>query len=253
MIAYLTMYDHPELRDATDTFWSETQKSLGRGPKELSREIDPWVAWSSPQLTLAQTCGLPYRARLYGQVQLAGAPDYGLPGCAPGYYNSVFVAHSSFNGQDLHALAGKRFAYNDALSQSGWAAAIMHMRPMNMLPGSLIETGSHFASIEMIARGKADFAAIDAAAWDIFRQYDPIAQELVEITRTEPTPAPPFITSRQEDAVQVFDALQAALKNLSESQRRILRLNKIIALAPSDYLAVPTPPGPALLQDRLSA
>ncbi len=253
MIACLPMYDHPELRDATDVFWSQTQKSLGRGPLDLSRGIDPWVAWSSPQLTLAQTCGLPYRARLYGQVQLAGTPDFGLPGCPPGYYNSVIVAHSSFKGHDLRDLAGKRFAYNEALSQSGWAAPIMHMRPMNMLPGSLIETGSHFASIKMVASGDADFAAIDAVAWDIFRQFDPISHELVEITRTEPTPAPPFITSRQEDAGQVFDALKTALELLSDAQRSTLRLNAIIALAPSDYLAVPTPPGPALLQDRLSA
>ncbi len=251
MIATLPMYDRPEMRAATNAFWAEIRAALGRGPQDLDREIDKWEAWTAPDLLLAQSCGLPFRTRLYGKVQLVATPDYGLPGCPAGYYNSVIIARKDHTGEDLQSFSGQRLAYNEALSQSGWAAPMMHMRPHNMLPGELVETGGHRESAAAVAEDRADFAAIDALTWQFLCDYEEFTVGLVEIERTEPTPALPYITAKSEDGAAIFAALETALAALSAEHRKTLQLKSVLRLEPSDYLAFPTPPGPTLIKDRL--
>ena len=111
------MYDMAPLQGANDRFWALIRDALGFGPQTLSRDGDPWDIWRSPDLLFAQTCGLPFRARLQGQVQLIGTPDYGLKGCPPGHYCSVLVARAEDPRADLGEFSGARFAYNEALSQ----------------------------------------------------------------------------------------------------------------------------------------
>jgi len=253
MIALLPMYDRPETAAANDAFWQAIRAELGRGPEALTRDMDLWQAWRAPDLVLAQTCGLPYRARLYGDVELVGTPDYGLPGCPEGHYNSVLVSRADQAGTPLARFAGSRFAYNDPMSQSGWAAAMMRMRAEDILPGELVETGSHRDSAEAVAQGRADFACIDALTFAMLQRYEPdLIAGLSELERTEPTPALPYITALGEDAAALLAAMQAALESLDPGHRETLHLNKIVPLTPSDYLAIPTPPGPTLVMDRLA-
>jgi hypothetical protein len=64
MIAALPMYDRPETAGANDRFWESVRDHLGYGPMTLTRGRDHWDIWQSPDLVLAQTCGLPFRAKL---------------------------------------------------------------------------------------------------------------------------------------------------------------------------------------------
>jgi ABC-type phosphate/phosphonate transport system substrate-binding protein len=246
MIAYLGMYDRPETAAANDAFWAAIHANLGQGPDALQRDIDPWVAWQSPDLLLAQTCGCPFRTRLYGEVQLVGTPDYGLPDCPQGYYRSVFVAKNSPHTPQLEAFDRARFAYTDALSESGWAAPLIHMQDRNILPGALVETGSHRASARAVAEGEADFAALDLLSWTMIGEYDDFAAYLEVIARTVPTPGLPFITSLQQDPEKLFIAIKSAISSLDSDTRAKLHLNGFQHIPTSEYLAVPTPPGPVL-------
>jgi len=253
MIAHLGMYDRPETAAANDRFWASIREHLGGGPEQLTRGADFWEVWKSPDLLLSQTCGCPYRTRLYGEVELVGTPDYGLPGCPPGYYNSVFVARSEDAGKPLSAFSGRRLAYNEGLSQSGWAAPMVHLNDRSILPGALIETGGHKRSAEAVAEGRADFAALDALTWEMIRTYDDFASGLTEIERTEPTPTLPYITALGGDTGALFAALESAIRGLDEETRSQLHLKGVVRIAPSDYLAVPTPPGPVLTEQRIRA
>lgn len=253
MIACLPMYDRPETAAANDALWDAIRSELGRGPEKLTRDMDLWEVWRSPELLLAQTCGMPFRARLYGDVELVGTPDYGLPGCPEGHYNSVLIARADQAGTKLRSFDGSRFAYNDPVSQSGWAAAMMLMRAENILPNTLVETGSHRASAEAVAEGRADFATLDALTWQLIETYEPdLAAALCVLERTEPTPALPFITALGENPAAILAAMQAGLEKLAPEHREVLHLKKVIYLTPSDYLAIPTPPGPTLIKDRLA-
>ncbi|WIY25373.1 phosphate/phosphite/phosphonate ABC transporter substrate-binding protein [Parasedimentitalea psychrophila] len=250
MIAHLGMYDRPETAAANDAFWSAIQAQLGCGPETLTRGADFWQVWRSPDLLLSQTCGMPYRSRLYSEVQLVGSPDYGLPDCPPGHYNSIIVARKSQQGAALAAFDGQRFAYNDAQSQSGWAAPITHLRARHLMPGELLESGGHRASALAVAEGRADFAALDALSWLMIQRYDSFAADLVAIDRTDPTPALPYITAMGQDPKPLFLAIKTAISDLSKDHRETLQLNSLLAIPAADYLAVPTPLGPALMMHQ---
>ncbi|MFW8634104.1 phosphate/phosphite/phosphonate ABC transporter substrate-binding protein [Cribrihabitans pelagius] len=253
MIAHLAMYDRPETAAANDRLWDLVRARLGGGPERLTRDADMWEVWQSPDLLLSQTCGCPYRTRLYGRVQLVGAPDYGLAGCPPGHYNSVFIARKADAGQPLSAFAGRAFAYNEALSQSGWAAPMVHLHARNLLPGALVETGGHRASALAVAEGRADFASLDALSWEMIRRYDAFAGGLCELERTAPTPALPYITAPGQDAGALFTALEAAIRGLDADSRETLNLQGLVQIPAAGYLAVPTPPGPVLTGQKIRA
>jgi ABC-type phosphate/phosphonate transport system substrate-binding protein len=239
------MYDRPETVAANDRFWNEIKAQLGEGPDALTRGLaDYWPVWQSPELLFSQTCGMPYRTRLHGTVQLVGTPDYGLDGCPPGYYRSIFVARAADAGQPLENFAGRTMAYNEALSQSGWAAPMNHMAPMGIRPGQLLQSGGHAASARSVAEGRADFAALDALTWELLKAYDGFASGLVEIAVTAPTPALPFITAQGRDAEQLGDAVEAAIRNLDPKDREILHLKGLIRIPATAYLEVANPPPP---------
>ena len=244
MIAHLGMYDRPETAAANDRFWSAIQARLGDGPDALTRDVDFWEVWHSPDLLLSQTCGMPYRTRLHGQVQLVGTPDYGLTGCPPGHYCSVFITHKSDQGKTLADFDGARFAYNEAVSQSGWAAPTTHMTEKGIAPGSLLETGGHNNSAQAVADRKADFAALDGLTWELLSKYEDIAADLVVIERTTPTPTLPYITALGRDSGRIFDAVKAAIGDLSPEDRETLHLRDFLSIPAETYLAVPTPPAP---------
>lgn len=245
MIAWLGMYDMAPLRAANDRFWTEIRNSLGYGPQALSRDLDPWTVWQSPDLLLAQTCGLPFRSRLHDKVTLVATPDYGLPGCPPGHYNSVLVVRADAKGNRPENFAQGTLAYNEALSQSGWAAPSSYFADRGLRFTSLLQTGAHAASARAVAEGRADIAGIDALTWTLLREHDTITERLRVIGTTAPTPALPYITAWGRDPKPLRAALRAALQALSAADRAALHLKGFDALPASAYLAIPIPPPPA--------
>lgn len=239
------MYDLPALREANNRFWQAIRQRLGRGPEHLTHDCDLWEIWQSPDLLFAQTCGMPYRTTLYGHVRLIGTPDYGLPGCPPGHYCSVLVVRADDPRQSEDAFAGARFAYNEPLSQSGWAAPMVHLRARSVVIGDLERTGAHAASARAVLEGRADMAGIDALTWELLKAHDPVVKDLRVIARTDPTPGLPYITAQAEDPDGLFAAVRAAILDLDDADRAALHLKDLIAIPAQAYLAVPTPPPPA--------
>lgn len=250
MIAALPMYDPAPLQGANDRFWTLIRDGLlARGiaaPAALTRGVDDlWQLWTAPDLVLAQTCGFPYRARLHGQVTLVGTPDYGVDGCPPGYYCSVIVARRDDPRGDVAAFDGAALAYNEAMSQSGWAApqTAAAAAGIALHPGP--RTGAHRASIRAVAEGRADLAAIDAVTWAILQGIEPACARLKIVARTAPTPGLPLIAAMGADGPAAFAAVGDAIAALPPADRAALRLRAIVAIPTEHYLAVPTPAPPA--------
>nr|WP_255732361.1 PhnD/SsuA/transferrin family substrate-binding protein [Ruegeria sp. Ofav3-42] len=237
----LGMYDMPALQPANDRFWSLIRGHLGFGPTHLTRGADVWDVWHSPDLVFAQTCGMPYRTRLHGKVQLVGTPDYGVPECPPGYYRSILVARQS-DPRNLDQLADGTFAYNEALSQSGWAAPMVHLSRHSRLPTTVLETGGHALSATAVAEGRADYASLDALTWELLKEHTNLGGELREITGTQPSPALPYITATGQDARDIARAVRSAIDDLSPADRKLLHLRGLIDIPADHYLAVPNPP-----------
>ncbi len=243
MIAFLGMYDPPPLRAANDRFWQAIRAQLDNGPARLTRDGDVWDIWTAPDLLLAQTCGYPYRARLHGQVQLVGTPDYGLEGCPPGHYHSVLIVNADSPAERPEDLSGRVFAYNEPLSQSGWAAPMTHLTGRVRF-GRLLQTGAHAASARAVAEGRAEAAALDALTWDLLREHDPVAGRLRVLERTAPTPGLPYITAKGRDAAAVAAAIRAAISGLDAADRTALHLKGLADIPSAAYLAIPSPAGP---------
>lgn len=252
MIASLGMYDRPETAAANDRLWAAIAGHMrARGlpaPDLLTRGEDAfWPAWQSPGLILSQTCGLPFRARLHDKVTLVGTPDYAVEGCPPGYYRSVFVARAADAARPVAEMATGIFAFNDPLSQSGWAAAQPVLAGTGPGPRALLETGSHRASAFAVLEGRADLAALDAVTWALLCRHDAAVAGLAVIGHSAPAPGLPLITAKGRDSAAIFAAVDQAIRGLSPDDRQTLHLRGLVHLPPATYLAMPIPsaPGPS--------
>ena len=198
-IAFLPMYAVRGARDHADTLWSCLRNSLrGNGleaPEQVAAITPRIDGWLHPDLILGQTCGLPYITRLCDRVELVGTPDYGVEGCAPGFYHSTLVVAATDRRQHLSELFGGTFAVNGRDSQSGYGAMMAAAAPFakaGRFFSRAIHTGSHDASMRLVAEGFADIAAINSVTWRMSRQFNSVTEGLRSIGTTAPTPGLPF-------------------------------------------------------------
>lgn len=241
MIAALPMYDWPEVRAATDALWSALREALSAAgfaaPEALTRSHDPWPLWQSPDLLFGQTCGLPFAARLSGEVALIGAPDNGLEGCPPGFYRSEIVVRADDPAGSVEALRGRRFALNGWESWSGRGAFARDHRAPEAWFGAVEVTGAHRASIRAVAEGRADAAAIDAASWRLALAHEPATARLRVLAATRPAPALPFIAAGRfaDRAEAIFAAATAGIAALAPADRDALGVYGLVGRAAADY------------------
>ncbi|WP_413718583.1 phosphate/phosphite/phosphonate ABC transporter substrate-binding protein [Silicimonas sp. MF1-12-2] len=249
MIATLSMYDWPGQSAHWDALWSHIRDALRhRGldaPDHLTRAGSLWNHWENPDLTLGQTCGMPYRQRLHGKVRLVGTLDHALPDAPPGYYYSVLVARRDEAG-DVIDFSDKTLAYNGLDSESGWAAPQNFAARHGFRFTKKLHTGAHRDSARAVAEGRADIAAIDAETWRLVCSYLPdIAGQLRIVAHTSPTPGLPLITSFRYDPEAVLAAVESALVAADRATVDALHIRGVVRIPAEDYLAVPTPPIPS--------
>lgn len=249
MIAALPMYDRPETAEANDRFWALVREGLrARGiaaPLALRRGDDDLMPqWLAPDLVLSQTCGYPFRARLHGRVRLVGTPDYGVEGCPPGHYRSILIAGTGDARRRFEDFDGVAIAYNDGLSQSGWAAPQNQAAKAGLTLRAGLRTGSHRASFLAVAEGRAELAAIDAVTFSYLAEFDAALARVRVVGWTDPTPGLPYICATATDADAVLAAISEAIPLLSSADRDRLRLKSVLKLSPESYLAVASPAAP---------
>lgn len=245
MIAALPMYDWPEIRRNTERYWQVLRQVLleyglgGELQETLERSDDPHTVWRDPRLALGQTCGLPFISELKGEVTLLGSPTYAID-CEPGNYCSVIIARPESARIDPFAAPGLRFAYNDVRSQSGLAAWLSGVRqkgsglPQGLVP---VHTGSHRASIQAVAEGRADLAAIDAVTFELACRHEPAALKVAVLARTPETPGLPYIASaalagHKEDLCR---AIEDAIAELDDETSDELLIECFLRRDEADY------------------
>jgi len=243
------MYDPAGAQGANDRLWGLIRSGLRdagvAAPDALARGAnDLWSQWTDPALVLSQTCGFPYRTRLHRQVALIGTPDYGVEGCQPGYYRSVLVVRADDPRERLADFHDSRFAYNDAMSQSGWAAPQNHMAALGLRLAPTAATGAHRLSALAVVENRADIAALDAVTWAMLTRWEPAVAGLRVLDQTEPTPGLPYIAAKGADVAVIFTAVAAAIAKLALEDRETLRLKGLVHIPPESYLSVPIPPAP---------
>jgi ABC-type phosphate/phosphonate transport system substrate-binding protein len=250
MIASLPMYARPANRAAHDALWALIRDGLRErelaAPNQLDHETDHMEGWAHPSLVLGQICNLPYRAAFRDKVTVIGAADYGLEGCPPGYYRSVFVVRKDSNAKTPQDMATQRFAFNEPLSQSGFGAPQLWAQVHGFQFEGIAKTGSHRASIDAVVEGRADIAAIDAHTWWIEQAETRQTAKLKVIGHTAATPGMSFITRRGQNPTPYYDAIVGAISALPAEHASLLGLKAIVALPETAY-DLPFPPKQAAI------
>ncbi len=208
MIASLPMYDWPEVRAATDAWWSGLARHL-KVLIELDRRADHRVPWRCDDLYFSQTCGYPFTHEFKGLLNYVGTPHYAVEGCEGALYRSVVFARERL---PLEAFRGAIAAANAPDSMSGMLALKLVFGPLaidGVFFSKAIETGGHINSLAAVREGLADVCAVDAVCAGLARRYRPDYLEgLVEIARSPQAPGLPYVTRNGNT-----DAIRAALAN----------------------------------------
>lgn len=125
-------------------------------------------------------------------------------GSRPVYFSEIVVSGDS-DARDLEALSGARLAYNETISFSGYRALEHGLTARGLswnLFGERTRTGSHRASLDRIAKGESDVAAIDSQVLALARRRNPsLARRIRVLASLGPYPSPPLaVNSRALDA-----------------------------------------------------
>lgn len=151
----------------------------------------------------------------------------------PVYFADVVVSAGS-PARTFADLRGARWAYNDRNSKSGWFSMAERCAPLKPEEffGELIASGSHLRSLQLVASGGADAAAIDS---NVLRMQQP---SLRVIDSWGPFPIQPAVIRAalpEETKRLVGDALLTIHERHGESLARFGVLRFVMG-SEADYL-----------------
>jgi ABC-type phosphate/phosphonate transport system substrate-binding protein len=219
-IAALPMYDFPELRDAHDRLWAALAHRLGEAgmagvPRQLLRGLSHREIWSHPGLLFGQACEYPLSKSFWRDLKILATPRYRAPGCKESTYRSAIVVRTEEPASSLEGLRYRRCVVNESDSNSGMnllRAAVAPVSGGARFFRSVVFSGSHRRSIELLAAGEADVAAIDCVTFEHLRRTRPLLISQVRVIDWTPwSPSLPFVTASQTSestVIAVRDALR---------------------------------------------
>lgn len=202
------------------------------------REVNDLLISGRLDAALLCTGGyLDLERRARGAVEVVAVPVMG----GQASYQSLIIVPASSGVRDLEDLKGKRFAFTDELSFSGRAYAQTLLRERKVDPdrffGSVAYTGSHDRSIEAVANGLVDGAAVHGAVLAQMEERDPsLARRIRIVHRSPPLGAMPIVVSKRVPA-----AVRARLREVLLALHRDPDAAASLRLLRFDRFAAPTP------------
>jgi len=218
-IASLGMYDLPWLHDANDALWQGIAHRLRAAglrdvPTRLERDRPLTTLWRDPNLLLAQTCGYPLHTQLAESVRVIATPRYTTAYGDGAEHRSVLVVSRDAPWQTLAELRDRRVAVNEFDSNSGMNLLRATVAPLaggQRFFAQVLETGAHLGSIDAVANGRADIAAIDSVTLSLIERHRPALLRGIRVLATTMTsPGLPLVTRIDLDARELA-ALRTAL------------------------------------------
>ena len=240
----LPMYDAPELREATKSFWQAIRKSLQENgikdlPEDLSTPIDLQSFWSDTHLVFGQTCGYPLTHNLCGEAALIATPCYDSEHAEGPRYGSAIVVADSSSIKTLIDAKNNVATINGYDSNTGmnlFRISLARAGARGNFFSKVIVTGSHRSSVDAVIMGEADIASIDVVSLAHFKRFDPeLSSKIRIIAYTPKTPGLPFITSGAA-APNMIEALRHVLFSVI---RKTPRLDAVKALMLNDAVVLP--------------
>jgi len=144
------------------------------------------------------TCGAPFVEdhRQDGQQLVAVPLLHGQP-----TYYSLIISRRGGTEKSLLDFRGKVFAYSDRRSNSGYVAPAYQLKQAGFGIQNyfrlLLHAGNHERSIEAVANGLADVAAVDEYVWlEYLKRHPQTGRQLHQIERLGPFPFTPIVAGK---------------------------------------------------------
>jgi ABC-type phosphate/phosphonate transport system substrate-binding protein len=199
-----------------------------------------------PRLFLGHTCGYPLMKHLKDQVTPFCVPVFDVPGSDGKLYSSRFIVAANSTIEALDECRGKIAAMNAADSNSGMNVlryAIAKYNPSAAFFSRVVQTGGHLHSLEAVADGTADVAAIDCVSFQLIQDHWPeLIDQVRSIGFSAKTSGLPFVLPksniRDADLELLVDNLNQALANTPETIRSRLHLLRFESVVLEDYQSI---------------
>lgn len=168
------------------------------------------------ELDMALVCPFPYVQghRAFGMELLAAVVHR-----REAVHYSYLVVAADSGMTTLQHLRGKRFAFSDPNSHSGWLVPAYQLALVGTSPGQFfgrsVFTYHHSESLRAVAEHVVDGAAVDSLIYDYVSTIDPqIVARTRVIARWGPYPSPPFVVRPDLDP-SVKEGLRQLLLGLA--------------------------------------
>lgn len=193
------------------------------------------------EVKVAFICSMPYvRNHHEFGVELLVAPR--VEGKAE--YYSYIIVHKDSSVSSFGGLKGKGFVFTDPKSNTGRLYPTYLLKTMKSTPEKFFSrtafSYSHNKSIELVAKRKADSAAVDSLVYDyMVKTGSPYTKQTKIIKRSEAFGIPPVVVTADIDS-QIKDRIRKALLEMhrTEKGRDILRammIDDFVLIADGEY------------------
>lgn len=147
-----------------------------------------------------------------------------------GVYWTMFVVGRDSDIQSLEDLNGKKWAYPDAGSTSGYLVPLVQMKEAGVTPGDTLEAGDHPGAVRAVYNGEADFGTAFYSPWAA-----PEGAEAWEVGDDPEVPVDPATCALNEDGSQLlcegYRVLDARA-NIREEFPDVVEKVRILTLSP---------------------
>src|SRR3990172_3915898 len=164
------------------------------------REINGMLGRS--EIDIAFVCGAAYTAgKEEFSMELLAAPLLnGKP-----LYRSYVIVPSGSEDKDFFDLRGKRYAFTDPLSNSGYIVPVYWLYQKGENPDSFFKkyifTRGHYNSIEAVAMRIVDGASVDSYVWEQAKKINPSMASMTKVIKeSDQYPITPVVARRNLDA-----------------------------------------------------
>ncbi|MCP4331799.1 MAG: PhnD/SsuA/transferrin family substrate-binding protein [Gammaproteobacteria bacterium] len=211
----------------------------------LRLEADPALLQESG-LVFGHTCGYPLMTRLKDRFTPFCMPVFDVPGTNGRRYSSRFIVASDSDIRSVEQSQGRVAAVNTPDSNSGMNV-LRHAVARQNIDGQffsrILASGGHLYSLQAVARGEADIAAIDCVSYQLIEDHWPeLASRVETIGYSVESFGLPFVLPNSKiddmDTGRMIERLNQALDSSGDAVRRRLHLREFAAVVLDDYQGI---------------
>jgi len=212
---------------------------------EVRFDHDPQLLLE-PDLWFGHTCGYPLMTRLQQHVSPFCVPLFDVPGTDDRFYSSRIIAAADSAIESIVDSRGRVAAMNNPDSNSGMNVlrhAVAQVHEGGDFFSRVKTTGGHLYSLQAVAEGAADIAAIDCVSYQLIEDWRPeLCARLRVIADSVKTCGLPLVMSHaaiaDADTGKLNAMLNEALAGCSSEVADTLHLCGFAEVTLDDYRSI---------------